>query len=124
MIKAVIRSAFVIALAGAILCLAQTARAEEKKAEKPKPHESTGVIESVDAKAGTVTIKHKKESVTFTAAADIKFGHKGEKVAMTIADLKVGDRVTVHYTEEGDKKIAHKVSHVENKPKDGKTDKK
>jgi len=122
MIKAVIRSAFVIALAGAIVGLAQTARAEDqaKKAEKPQQHQATGKITAVDAKAGTITIDHKKDGAkTFTVASDVKFGSEGDTVKMTIADLKVGDKVTIHYTEDGGKMMAHKVGHVDLSKKKG-----
>jgi Cu/Ag efflux protein CusF len=115
MIKAVIRSALVVALAGAVLGFAQTAQAgdKEKKADKAKPQQATGDITAVDAAAGTITIEHKKTSVTFTAAPDIKFGAEGENLNLTLANLKVGDHVTVHYTQEGDKKIAHKIGRVD-----------
>ena len=121
MIKAVIRSAFVIALAGAIVGLAQTARAEDqaKKAEKPQQHQATGKITAVDAKAGTITIDHKKESKTFTVAPDIKFGSEGENVKMNISTLKIGDKVTIHYTEDGGKMMAHKIGHVDLSKKKG-----
>ena len=112
--KTVIRSALAVALMGAVLGLTQTARAEEKKAEHQK---MTGEIKAVDAKAGTITLAHRTGEVTFTAAPDIKFGHAGEKVQMTLADLKVGDKVVIHYSEDAGKKIAHKVAHVENEPK-------
>ena len=121
MIKAVICSAFVIALAGAIVGLTQTARADDqaKKAEKPQQHQATGKITAVDAKAGTITIDHKKESKTFAVASDVKFGSEGDTVKMTIADLKVGDKVTIHYTEDGGKMMAHKVGHVDLSKKKG-----
>jgi Cu/Ag efflux protein CusF len=117
--KAIVRSALVIALAGVVLGFAQTARAQDsaKKAEKPKEHQATGTITAVDVKAGTVTIEHKKESKTFSVAPDVKFGSEGEKVKMSIAELKVGDKVTIHYTEDGSKMIAHKIGHVDTSAK-------
>ena len=36
---------------------------------------------------------------------------------IAISDLKVGDKVTVSYTEEGGKTIAHKITHAEVKKK-------
>ena len=81
--------------------------------------EVSGVIVSVDQKDGTVTIRKKDDTMTFKAAADVKFGHDGNKLkGMTIADLKVGDKVTVHYKLEGDKAVAYKFGHVENTKKE------
>jgi Cu/Ag efflux protein CusF len=115
MIKAVVRSALVIALAGAVLGLTQSVRAEEqaKKADKPKPHQATGQITAVDVKAGTVTIEHKKENKTFTLAPDVKYGSGGENVNLNLSNLKVGDKVTIHYTEDGGKMMAHKIGQVD-----------
>jgi Cu/Ag efflux protein CusF len=115
MTKAVVRSALVIALVGAVLGLTQSVRAEEqaKKADKPKSHQATGKITAVDVKAGTVTIEHKKESKTFTLAPDVKFGSEGENVNLNISNLKVGDKVTIHYTEDGGKMMAHKIGQVD-----------
>ena len=125
MIKAVVRSALVIALAGAVLGFTQAARAEgEKKADKPKPHQATGEITAVDTKANTVTIKHKTDSMTFTLAPDVKFGSGGENVNLNISNLKVGDKVTIHYTEDSGKMIAHKVGHVDLSAKKVKKDEK
>ena len=40
-----------------------------------------------------------------------------ESARMTLADLKVGEKVTIHYSEDGDKLIAHEISHVDETPK-------
>jgi Cu/Ag efflux protein CusF len=113
--KAAVRSALVIALAGAILGLVQTTRAEDttKKSDKPKKTQATGEITAVDAKANTVTIKHKTASMTFTLAPDVKFGSGGENVNLNLSNLKVGDKVTIHYSEDGGKMIAHKIGQVD-----------
>jgi Cu/Ag efflux protein CusF len=114
MFKAVVRSAFAIALAGAVLGLTQTARAEGgKKAEKPKQHQATGEITAVDTTANTVTIKHKTANMTFTLAPDVKYGSGGENVNLNITNLKVGDKVTIHYTEDSGKMTAHKIGKVD-----------
>ena len=74
MIKAVIRTALVAALAVGVLSFTQTVRAEDAKpaakADHKKPDMVHGEIEAVDAKAGTVTIKGHKESKTFVVNAD------------------------------------------------------
>lgn len=61
---------------------------EAPKAEKKaKPKFVTGTIEALDAAAGTLTVKGKKESVSLKA---------GEKVKLE--GFKVGDKVTVKYS--------------------------
>lgn len=93
-----------------VLSLAAVAAAEEKKAEPmkapssapakaadpakkaeakkaPKAHQLTGTVEAVDAAAGTLTVKGKKDSVSLKA---------GEKVALD--KIAVGDKVLVKYS--------------------------
>ncbi len=59
-----------------------------KKAVKAKSHQVTGTIESLDAAAGTFSVKGKKETVSLKA---------GEKVKL--ADFAVGEKVLVKYSE-------------------------
>jgi Cu/Ag efflux protein CusF len=122
MIKTVVRSAGVVALVVAVLAIGQTARAAS--AEKGKQQEITGEISSVDAAANTVTIKHKSASMTFAVAKDAKFASGGQHVNLNVSNLKVGDRVTVHYTDEGGKKIAHRIGHVDISPQKATKDEK
>ncbi len=124
MLKTAIRSAVVIALVGTFLGLTTVYAQGDKKADKPKQHQTTGEISAVDAKANTVTIKHKAASMTFTLAPDVKFGSGGENVNLNISNLKVGDKVTIHYTEDGGKMIAHKIGHVDLSEKKVKQDEK
>ena|SRR5213593_3941666 len=109
MITRIVRSALVAALTGAVIGFAATTQA----GDKPKEQQAAGDIKAVDVKAGTITIEHKQAKMTFVAAPDIKFGAHGENVNYTLANLTVGDHVTIHYTTEGDKLIAHKVSRVD-----------
>ena len=75
-----------------------------------------GTIEATDLKAGTITIKHKAERKTFTVARDCEVtGAENRKV--TLADLVIGERVKVKYTQEGAKLVAHQISHIEKKKK-------
>lgn len=68
---------------------AKAAPMAEKKAEKKaKPKFVTGTIEALDAAAGTLTVKGKKEPVSLKA---------GEKVKLD--GFKVGDKVTVKYSD-------------------------
>ena len=72
----------------------------EKKTAKAKSKQVTGTIESLDAAAGTFTVKGKKETVSLKA---------GEKVKL--ADFAVGNKVLVSYSEgtaSSVKKVAEK----------------
>jgi Cu/Ag efflux protein CusF len=114
--KSLFRTTMIVSLAAVALAFTQVARAADAKKNQK---EVEGKITAVDAAAGTVTIKHKKDSMTFTAAPDIEFGGVGNK-KITLADLKVGDHVAVHYTDDGGKMMAHKIGHVDLKAKDKK----
>lgn len=75
-----------------------------------------GKLHAIDAEKCTVTIRHKKENTTFTVAADCQFiGY--DKDDATLADLKVGDRARVSWTEEGDEQVAHQIEHAVTKDK-------
>jgi Cu/Ag efflux protein CusF len=115
MSKYLLRSAMAFTLAAVALAFTIPAQAEDKKPDKPKHHVFTGVIDAIDAKAGTLTVKKKDESKTFSCAADAKFATATKKEA-ALADFKVGDKVTVSYSEEGTKLIAHKVMTPKEKP--------
>jgi Cu/Ag efflux protein CusF len=94
------------------LACAASVRGEEAaaKPEKPKRHVFTGMIESVDAAAGTVIVKNNKDvSKTFKVGEKTKYSTADKKDAM-IADLKTGEKVTVAYTEEGGTLMAHKIA--------------
>ena len=64
---------------------AEPAKAAAKKA--PKSLQLTGTVEAVDAKAGTLTVKGKKDPVKLKA---------GEKVSLD--GIAVGDKVLVKYS--------------------------
>ncbi|MCL4477290.1 MAG: hypothetical protein M1508_13900 [Nitrospirae bacterium] len=80
---------------------AAPAKAEEKKpAEKKAPakvKQVTGEVVAVDAKAKTLTVKGKKGDVALSV---------DEKAAAKLADVKVGDKVTVKYKETDGKNVA------------------
>lgn len=109
---------FLLATAAVMVALAVVipARAQdEKKAEKPKKHDFTGEITKIEA--GTVSVKNKKgDEKSFTTGEKLKVQVPG-KDAGELSDLKVGDKVTVAYSEEGDKSVAHKITHSDAKPK-------
>jgi Cu/Ag efflux protein CusF len=112
MMKKVLLSAMAITVA---LAFAMPVRAQEAaKPEKPKKHEYTGEITKIDA--SSITVKKKEEEKTFTVGAKVKVVVPG-KEAGEMADLKVGDKVTVSYAEEDGKDVAHKITHADAKPK-------
>lgn len=88
-----------------------TPAAPEKKAEmkqeKPKAGRLTGEIVSLDAKAGTLTVKANGKEMSFTAQT------KGAKSALE--KVKVGEQVRISYTEKGGKLIAHSVTEAKAK---------
>ncbi|HUI05877.1 MAG TPA: hypothetical protein VL486_02615 [Verrucomicrobiae bacterium] len=115
MSKTLVRCAMAACVAAVALTVGHSARAADEKpaaTAMAKSEVLVGKIESVDTTAGTITIKHKKETKTFTVASDCKITGAGNKKA-TLADLKAGDHIKVTYTEEGDKAVAHLIGHVD-----------
>ena len=100
-------SAVAIALTFANVVRAQETNAKPAKV-KAVTHDATGEITAVDAKAGALSIKGRHADLTFTIAKDCKVSTADKKDA-TVADLKVGDKVTVAYTEEAGTKVAQKI---------------
>ena len=114
MSKHLLRGVVIASLAMAALAFTVPARAEgtntpPAKPEKPKSHQFTGVIESVDAKAGTLALKQRDDVKTFKTTAKTKVSTEEKKEA-ELADLKVGDKVVVHYIKDGDDMIAQRIS--------------
>jgi len=73
----------------------------EMRSEKAKAQGLTGEVTSVDAKAGTVTVKGKEKEINLAADS------KSTKAALE--KLKVGDMVRVSYTEKDGKMIVSSV---------------
>lgn len=110
--KKVLLSAVIVAVA---LAFAMPVRAEDAaKPEKPKKHEYTGKITKIDGTS--VTVKKKEEEKTFSAGEKLKVIVPG-KEAGELSDLKVGDKVTVTFLEEGGKNVASQFQHADTKPK-------
>lgn len=87
---------------------ASPAKKEEKRAEKPKATRNiTGEIVSVDAKAGTLTVKVSGKDISFAAET------KGAKSALE--KVKVGEQIRVSYTEKDGKLIARSVTEAKAK---------
>jgi Cu/Ag efflux protein CusF len=110
-------AALAVALAVALPARAEGEKAE-KKAEKPKQY--TGEITNIEG--GSVTVKKKDEEKTFTTGEKFKVVVPG-KDAGELSDLKVGDKVTVHYREQDGKNVASRIVHSEAKPKKEKKEK-
>jgi hypothetical protein len=87
---------FVLSVVG--LCFAA-----EKKHETKAMH-ITGVVTAVDTASKTLTIKGEKGEVVLTATDKTKFA-KGK----TLADVKVGDKLSAKYSEKDGKMMAWKV---------------
>ncbi len=77
---------------------AAPAKAEKKAPAKVK--QVTGEVVAVDAKAKTLTVKGKKADVVLSV---------DDKAAAKLADVKVGDKVTVKYKETDGKNVATSV---------------
>lgn len=113
-----LRAVTTLSIAAVALAFAAPVRGQEAaaKPEKPKRHTFTGMIESVDAAAGTVIVKKDQDSKTFKVGEKTKYSTADKKDA-AIADLKVGDKVAVAYTEDGGTLMAHKIAPPESSKK-------
>ena len=91
----------VLGIAGSVC--AESAKAPGKVAHHKNPV-LKGDIVAVDAIGNKLIVKDAKEEVTFSvdAAAKIKVAGKPAK----LADLKIGDKVSVHYKVVGADKVA------------------
>ena len=118
---------FVLSFAG--LSFAADKPAAEKKAEPVKAapvkvKQVTGDVTAVDAKAGTITVKGKKGDTT--VATDAKTKIMMGKDVKALADVKVGDKVMVKFSEADGKMTAKSVAikSAEKKAEPAKTEKK
>ena len=82
-------------------------KAEEKKAPV-KVKRISGEVVTVDAKAGTLTVKSKKQEVSLST--DNKTVVKKGKEKKTLADVMAGDKVIVKYTEVDGKNVAKSIA--------------
>mgnify|MGYP000876731853 CR=1 FL=1 len=67
----------------------------DKPKPKPKPAGFYGEVTNVDAAAKTLTVKTKKDTVTFDLAKATFKGYKD------ISEIKVGDKVAAKYSKDG-----------------------
>lgn len=80
----------------------------EKKAAPAKVKQVTGDVAAVDAKANTITVKGKKGDTVVTCDDKTKIMMGKDKKAL--ADVKVGDKVTVKFSEADGKMTAKSVA--------------
>ena len=105
------RAVTTLGIVAVALAFAAPARGEEPAAAKPEkaaPKHFTGVIQSADATAGVVVKNNKDVSKTFKVSDKTKYSTADKKEA-ALADLKVGEKVTVAYTEDAGVLTAHKI---------------
>jgi len=88
-----------------VFALTSATFAAEKKAGKGM--QVMGEVTNVDAKANTITVKSKKKEVT--VSVDDKTAIMAGKEKKTLADVKVGEKVKVMYSEVDGKMMAKSV---------------
>lgn len=76
-------------------------------ADKVKVKQITGEVAAVDAAAKSLTVKGKKAEVVI--ATDEKTAVKMNKEKKALADVKLGDKVTVKYADIDSKNIARSI---------------
>jgi len=113
MSRHLLRAATVMGIAALALSFASPVKAQGTNAPAPKPEKAkrqvfTGLIESIDAKAGSVIVKKGPESKTFKLGDKTKYVTTEKKDA-ALADIKVGDKVKVTYTDENGVLTAHRI---------------
>src|SRR5512135_744066 len=86
-----------------VLSVARFSFAEEKK-HSTKAMIVSGEVTAVDAAANTLTIKGKKGEVMLTTTDKTKFAE-----GKTLADVKVGDKLSAKYSEKDGNMMAWKV---------------
>jgi hypothetical protein len=74
-----------------------TMLASKIESESPKPSKVKGVIAAVDTTANTVTITPSKGGADVTLNVDASTLIKKNKITISLADLKAGDRVEAKY---------------------------
>ena len=80
-----------------------------EKAPAAKSTTATGEVKSVDAKAGTLTVKVKDKDVNLTA--------ESKSAKSSLEKVKVGDMVKVSYTDKDGKMTATSISAVKGSEK-------
>lgn len=87
---------FIAAAAGPALAAEKAAAKPVEKAKAQRPRQHTGEVVTVDTAAKSLTVKGKNAEMVFTT--DDKSTVKINKDKKTLADVKLGDKVTVKYS--------------------------
>lgn len=103
---------FVFAITSVSFAAEEKKAEETKTAEKPKVKQVTGEVKAVDTKAKTVTVtkKMKDKAVDTVVTVDDKTKIMLDKEKKTLADVKMGDKVKVKYTEVEGKNVAKSIA--------------
>src|SRR5262245_34984828 len=110
--------AVLFAVGAAGMAVAQEKKADEKKSEmksdakmekKPAAKSASGTVKSASADSLVVGGKMKGKDEEWTFGVDSKTSIKKGGKAITAADVKAGDSVSVKYTEDGGKATAQSV---------------
>jgi len=111
-IAIIVSLVFVLSVAGLSFAAEKAAApAAEKATEKKAPVKVkwlTGEVSAVDAAANTLTVKGKKAEVALTVNDKTKIMMGKEK--KTLADVKVGDKVSTRYSEVEGKNVAKSIA--------------
>jgi len=81
--------------------------ADTKPADKPL--NMTGSVKSIDAQARTIVLEQGGKTDTFKLASTATIDNQNTHKPITLDQLKVGERVQVHYTMSGADRMASKV---------------
>jgi Cu/Ag efflux protein CusF len=87
---------------------AEATKAEQMPTEKSKVKQITGEIITLDLKAGTLTVKSKRQEVSLLT--DNKTIIRLGKEKKTLADIKSGEKVKVRYMEVDGKNVAKSIA--------------
>jgi Cu/Ag efflux protein CusF len=116
MSRHLLRAAMALGIASLALSFAAPVRAADTNtpttttAPKPKPRSYTGDVTAIDAKAGTIIVKKEgAESKTFKIGEKTRYATADKAKDAALTDIKVGDKVTVSYTEEDGVLTAHRI---------------
>lgn len=115
------RSAFVVGAlvtaAAWLLPVGACAEDQNLKEGKPKRRSFTGEVIAVNPSQKSFTLKNRKgEEKTFICSEKCRITLEDKETA-TLADLKVGVRLTSSYTEEGDVNVCHRLAPPKSKAK-------
>jgi hypothetical protein len=118
MSRHLLRTAMALGIAALALSFTGTVQAQDTSTStnapapapklKPTRHQFTGEVASIDAKAGIVIVKKgSTDSKTFKIVDKTRYSTADKPKDAALTDIKVGDKVLVHYTEEDGVLTAH-----------------